>query len=107
MDSPIIPAKLKFQYCYDGLHFPEMFVPAVCVMRIRESSGAIVGKFQVCTPIHDPSTPDDKFWIVHNSISRERARPFAYLVTSEKTNTEFLEAVSKFKELTFNLKTPY
>ena len=103
----ILPTQLKFRYCYDGIHFPEMFIPTVCVMRTRDARGDIVGTFQVCTPVHDPETPEDKFWIKHNTVIRERARPFAYLELTTKTNTEFLEAAAKFKELTFNLKIPY
>jgi hypothetical protein len=103
----ILPETLKIQYCFDGLNFPELFEPTVCIMRVRELNGEIVGKFQVCTAVHDPETPNDIFWVRHNSILRERVQPFAYLVLAGKTNTEFLTVVAKFKTLSYNLKIPY
>lgn len=103
----IVPNSIMIQYCFDGVHFPELFKPTVCIMRVRELDGSISGQFQVCTAVHDPESPTERFWIRHNSIQRERVQPFAYLVITGKTNTEFLEAVAKFKTLNYNLKTPY
>jgi hypothetical protein len=105
--SSIVPEKLQFQYCFDGKQFPKLFDPVICIMRIRDEQGVLKGVTRVCTPVHDPENPKDIFWIQHNSSVRERVYPFAYLVSTLETSVEFLEAINKFKTLTYNLKIPY
>lgn len=102
----IVPDKLHFQYCYDGVHFPKLFEPVVCLMRVRQED-KILTIYTVCTAVHSVDDPTDVFWIRHNSLSKERVHPYAYLVTPADANGEFLENINKFKTLTYNLKTPY
>lgn len=105
--NQIVPDKLTFQYCFDGVHFPKLFDPVICIMRVRDGKGRLKGAYTICTPVADPESPSEKFWIQHNSVQRERVYPYAYLVTSAEANVEFLEAIQKFKTLSYNLKTPY
>ncbi len=101
------PALITVNFCFDGNNLPPENTTVLCIFS-EVSANIVRYYYDYCTLISFLASPEDKFWVKHNSLEKSRVYPQAWFgLPDTLPSMTFMAALKDQKQLTFQLSTPW